>query len=96
MDVKYRPEPWQNMGDGMNRITKDALIKLREANESLKRIDGRIRDLDSDGSIHFNPKDQSQKIGELLDSYSTLQKYCGEAGRLVSEHIDKPFFSRNG
>ncbi|MDF9622164.1 MULTISPECIES: DNA/RNA non-specific endonuclease [Bacillus cereus group] len=91
MDVKYRPEPWQNMGDGMNRITKDALMKLREANESLKRIDGRIRDLDSDGSIHFNPKDQSQKIGELLDSYSTLQKYCGEAGRLVSEHIDKPF-----
>jgi len=91
MDVKYRPEPWQNMGDGMNRITKDALMKLREANESLKRIDGRIRDLDSDGSIHFNPKDQSQKIRELLDSYSTLQKYCGEAGRLVSEHIDKPF-----
>ncbi|HDR4910273.1 ADP-ribosyltransferase [Bacillus cereus] len=91
MDVKYRPEPWQNMGDGMNRITKDALIKLREANESLKRIDGRIRDLDSDGSIHFNPKDQSQKIAELLDSYLTLQKYCGEAGRLVSEHIDKPF-----
>ncbi|MBZ4224013.1 hypothetical protein LAE98_18490 [Bacillus wiedmannii] len=91
MDVKYRPEPWQNMGDGMNRITKDALIKLGDANELLKKIDGRIRDLDSDGSIHFNPKDQSQKIGELLDSYSTLQKYCGEAGRLVSEHIDKPF-----
>ncbi|KIV69442.1 Putative toxin component near putative ESAT-related protein, repetitive [Bacillus mycoides] len=91
MDVKYRPEPWQDMGDGMNRITKDALMKLRDANESLKKIDGRIRDLDSDGSIHFNPKDQSQKIGELLDSYSTLQKYCGEAGRLVSEHIDKPF-----
>ncbi|KAB2476873.1 GH-E family nuclease [Bacillus thuringiensis] len=91
MDVKYRPEPWQNMGDGMNRITKDALIKLRDANELLKKIDGRIRDLDSDGSIHFNPKDQSQKIGELLDSYTTLQKYCGEAGRLVSEHIDKPF-----
>ncbi|QIW19756.1 HNH endonuclease [Bacillus thuringiensis] len=91
MDVKYRPEPWQNMGDGMNRITKDALIKLRHANELLKKIDGRIRELDTDGSIHFNPKDQSQKIGELLDSYSTLQKYCGEAGRLVSEHIDKPF-----
>ncbi|MCU4766515.1 HNH endonuclease [Bacillus toyonensis] len=91
MDVKYRPEPWQNMGDGMNRITKDALMKLRDANESLKKIDGRIRELDSDGSIHFNPKDQSQKIGELLDSYSTLQKYCGEAGRVVSEHIDKPF-----
>lgn len=91
MDVKYRPEPWQNMGDGMNRITKDALIKLQRANELLKKIDGRIRDLDTDGSIHFNPKDQSQKIGELLESYSTLQKYCGEAGRLVSEHIDKPF-----
>ncbi|MFD5260374.1 ADP-ribosyltransferase [Bacillus wiedmannii] len=91
MDVKYRPEPWQDMGDGMNRITKDTLIKLRRANELLKKIDGRIRDLDSDGSIHFNPKDQSQKIGELLDSYSTLQRYCGEAGRLVSEHIDKPF-----
>ncbi|MEK4097425.1 HNH endonuclease [Bacillus sp. FSL E2-0195] len=91
MDVKYRPEPWQDMGDGMNRITKDALMKLRDANELLKRIDGRIRESDSDGSIHFNPKDQSQKIGELLDSYSTLQKYCGEAGRVVSEHIDKPF-----
>ncbi|MFD6508558.1 hypothetical protein [Bacillus sp. NPDC060175] len=91
MDVKYRPEPWQDMGDGMNRITKDALMKLRDANELLKRIDGRIRELDSDGSIHFNHRDQSQKIGELLDSYSTLQKYCGEAGRVVSEHIDKPF-----
>ena len=66
MDVKYRPEPWQNMGEGMNRITKDALMKLREANESLKRIDGRIRDLDSDGSIHFNPKDQSQKSVNYL------------------------------
>ena len=52
-------------GDGMNRITKDALIKLRDANELLK-IDGRIRDLDSDGSIHFNPKDQSQKSGNYL------------------------------
>ena len=38
MDVKYRPEPWQNMGEGMNRITKDALMKLREANESLKEL----------------------------------------------------------
>lgn len=91
MDVKYRPEPWQDMGDGMNRIKLDALMKLRDANVLLKSIDGRIRELDSDGSIHFNPKDQSQKIGELLDSYSTLQKYCGEAGRVVSEHIDKPF-----
>ncbi|MBJ8074975.1 DNA/RNA non-specific endonuclease [Bacillus cereus group sp. N12] len=91
MDVKYRPEPWQDMRDGMNRIKLDALMKLRDANESLKKIDGRIRELDSDGSIHFNPKDQSQKIGELLDSYSTLQKYCGEVGRVVSEHIDKPF-----
>ncbi|MGH1287392.1 DNA/RNA non-specific endonuclease [Bacillus toyonensis] len=91
MDVKYRPEPWQDMGDGMNRIKLDALMKLRDANVLLKSIDGRIRELDSDGSIHFNPKDQSQKIGELLDSYSTLQKYCGEAGRVVSENIDKPF-----
>lgn len=41
-------------------------MKLREANESLKRIDGRIRDLDSDGSIHFNPKDQSQKSVNYL------------------------------
>ncbi|ARO57829.1 Uncharacterized protein B5E38_0197 [Bacillus cereus] len=91
MDVKYRPEPWQNMGDGMNRITKDALMKLREANESLKRIDGRIRDLDSDGSIHFNPKDQSQKSGNYLIVIRHYKKYCGEAGQLVSEHIDKPF-----
>ena len=53
-------------GDGMNRITKDALIKLQRANELLKKIDGRIRDLDSDGSIHFNPKDQSQKSGNYL------------------------------
>ena len=40
--------------------------EITEANESLKRIDGRIRDLDSDGSIHFNPKDQSQKSGNYL------------------------------
>lgn len=38
MDVKYRPEPWQNMGDGMNRITKDTLIKLQRANELLKKL----------------------------------------------------------
>ena len=25
-------------GDGMNRITKDALIKLQRANESLKKL----------------------------------------------------------
>lgn len=38
MDVKYRPEPWQDMGDGMNRIKLDALMKLRDANESLKKL----------------------------------------------------------
>ncbi|HEK9100049.1 hypothetical protein KFD70_10455 [Bacillus pfraonensis] len=92
MDVQYRPEPWQQMKDGINEITKDAIMKLREVNELLGDIQDRIQDLDSDRCIYFHHRNQERKINTLLEDYTTLHTYCDDAGRVVYEHIDEPFY----
>ncbi|PEM38856.1 hypothetical protein CN634_11520 [Bacillus pseudomycoides] len=91
MDVSYKPKDWVDMKDGLNQITKDTFVKLHQANGLLKDVQERIHDLDSDGSIYFHHKDQTETIAELHVAYTTLQKYCDDAGGVVYDHIDKPF-----
>ncbi|MDM5186240.1 hypothetical protein QUF99_02045 [Bacillus sp. DX4.1] len=91
MDVSYKPKDWVDMKDGLNQITKDTFVKLDQANGLVKDVQERIHDLDSDGSIYFHHKDQTETIAKLHDAYTTLQKYCDEAGGVVYDHIDKPF-----
>ncbi|MGH0854543.1 hypothetical protein ACQVT6_18830, partial [Bacillus cytotoxicus] len=51
MDVHYKSKHWQQMKDGINEITKDAIPNLRQADELLEDIQERIQDLDSDRCI---------------------------------------------
>lgn len=92
MDVHYKVRAWQDMKDGLNRLTKDTFVNLSQANDLVKDIQERIQDLDSDGSIYFHYKDQLETIGKLHNAYTDLEIYCDQAGRVVNEHIDKPFF----
>lgn len=91
MDVSYKVRAWQDMKDGMNRLTKDTFVNLRQANNLVKDIQERIQDLDSDRSIYFHHKDQLETIGKLHNAYTDLDSYCDQAGQAVYEHIDKPF-----
>ncbi|WP_179863232.1 CdiA family toxin C-terminal domain-containing protein [Bacillus pseudomycoides] len=91
MDVSYKPKDWVDMNDGLNQITKDTFVKLNQANGLLKDVQERVHDLDSDGSIYFHHKDQTETIAKLHVAYTTLQKYCDDAGGVVYDHIDKPF-----
>ncbi|MBJ8029920.1 hypothetical protein JDS96_18875 [Bacillus cereus group sp. N21] len=91
MDVSYKPKDWVDMKDGLNQITKDTFVKLDQVNGLLKDVQERIHALDSDGSIYFHHKDQAVTIAKLHDAYTTLQKYCDDAGGVVYDHIDKPF-----
>ncbi|SCL85780.1 Uncharacterized protein BCB44BAC_00823 [Bacillus cytotoxicus] len=94
MDVHYKSKHWKQMKDGINEITKDAIMKLRQADELLEDIQDRIQDLDSDRCIDFHHRKQEKKINTLLEDYTTLQKYCDKAGQIVYEHIDEPFYKK--
>ncbi|PEA80547.1 hypothetical protein COL60_23980 [Bacillus pseudomycoides] len=91
MDVHYKVRAWQDMKDGLNRLTKDTFVNLRQANNLVNDIQERIQELDSDGSIYFHHKDQLETIGKLHNAYTDLETYCDQAGQVVNEHIDKPF-----
>ncbi|EOV9528837.1 deaminase domain-containing protein [Bacillus cytotoxicus] len=94
MDVHYKSKHWQQMKDGINEITKDAITNLRQADELLEDIQERIQDLDSDRCIDFYHRKQEKKINTLLEDYTTLQNYCDKAGQIVYEHIDEPFYKK--
>ncbi|MDH2881113.1 HNH endonuclease [Bacillus cytotoxicus] len=94
MDVHYKSKHWQQMKDGINEITKDAITNLRQADELLEDIQERIQDLDSDRCIDFYHRKQEKKINTLLEDYTTLQNYCDKAGQVVYEHIDEPFYKK--
>ncbi|WP_257141579.1 AHH domain-containing protein [Bacillus wiedmannii] len=92
MDVQYRPKDWVEMKDGLDQITKDTFVKLFDANRLLADTQGEIQDLDEDRSINFHYKDQTEIIAKLREAYTTLGKFCDEAGQAVYDAIDKPFF----
>ncbi|PEA52461.1 ADP-ribosyltransferase [Bacillus pseudomycoides] len=92
MDVHYKPGPWQDMKEGIDKLTKEALMELRHADNSLEQIEAKIHSLDADRSIHFGHSSQQTKINKLLDDYTTLGNYCTRVGQAVSKHIDEPFY----
>lgn len=91
MDVRYKPEEWQDMKEGIDKITKEAIPKLKEMNRTLEDIEAKIRELDSDRSINFSHTNQEKKLHDLLDDYIELGNYCTKVGEVVSRHFDKPF-----
>ncbi|MCU5087370.1 hypothetical protein OCA23_29315 [Bacillus cereus] len=93
MDVKYRPNQWDSVKDGLKNLEKTR-GDLLEANNLLSDISNTIQELDSDHSIYFNHKSKQKEITDLFDDYKVLEDYSHKAGEIVSEHIDKPLFSR--
>ncbi|AKQ74540.1 glycohydrolase toxin TNT-related protein [Bacillus sp. FSL W8-0445] len=99
MDVKYVPEEWQGMKDGLDALTggqygggmKSGLIKL---NDLLEDIESKIKDKDSDRSISFTHTSKKSKIEELFKDYQKLADFCLKAGSLVADHIDSPFYKK--
>ncbi|WP_369903318.1 hypothetical protein [Bacillus manliponensis] len=91
MDVRYKPEEWQDMKEGIDKITKEAIPKLKEMNRTLEDVEAKIRELDSDRSINFSHTNQEKKLHDLLDDYIELGNYCTKVGEVVSRHFDKPF-----
>ncbi|MCY8381202.1 glycohydrolase toxin TNT-related protein [Bacillus haynesii] len=99
MDVKYVPEEWQGMKDGLDALTggqygggmKAGLIKL---NDLLEDIESKIKDKDSDRSISFTHTSKKSKIEELFKDYQKLAEFCLKAGSLVEDHIDSPFYKK--
>ena len=99
MDVKYVPEEWQGMKDGLDALTggpygggmKAGLIKL---NDLLEDIESKIKDKDSDRAISFTHTSKKSKIEELFKDYQKLADFCMKAGSLVEDHIDSPFYKK--
>ncbi|WOH90506.1 hypothetical protein RZN08_18025 [Bacillus paralicheniformis] len=80
MDVKYVPEEWQGMKDGLDALTggpygggmKAGLIKL---NDLLEDIESKIKDKDSDRAIsftHTSKKARSRNCLRIIKSWLTF------------------------
>ncbi|KEK20764.1 hypothetical protein BAMA_08200, partial [Bacillus manliponensis] len=91
MDVRYKPEEWKEMKEGIDKVTKEAIPKLKDMNDMLKEIEATIKELDSDRSIHFEPRNKDKELNELLDDYTELGNYCTNVGEVEKRHFDKPF-----
>ncbi|MEC1262253.1 hypothetical protein P9D34_17885 [Bacillus swezeyi] len=99
MDVKFSPEEWQGMKDGLDALTggkygggaKSSLLKL---NDLLEDIESKIKDKDSDRAIGFSHSSKKSKIEELFKDYQKLSDFCLKAGSLVADHIDDPFHKK--
>ncbi|ASB90511.1 hypothetical protein [Bacillus sonorensis] len=71
MDVKYSPEAWQGMKDGLDTLTggkfgggaKSSLLKL---DDLLEDIESKIDDKDSDGSISFSHTSKKARLMSCL------------------------------
>ncbi|WP_187444582.1 hypothetical protein [Bacillus swezeyi] len=99
MDVKFSPEEWQGMKDGLGALTggkygggaKSSFLKL---NDLLEDIESKIKDKDSDRAISFSHSSKKSKIDELFKDYQKLSDFCLKAGSLVADHIDDPFHKK--
>ncbi|WP_077735472.1 glycohydrolase toxin TNT-related protein [Bacillus sonorensis] len=97
MDVKFSPEDWQTMKDGLDTLTggkygggaKSGLLNL---NNLMEDIESKIKDKDSDRAIGFSHTSKKSKIEELFKDYQKLSDFCLKAGTLVDDHIDNPFY----
>ncbi|MHC5280191.1 DNA/RNA non-specific endonuclease [Listeria kieliensis] len=71
---------------------KGAIDSLKAVSKNLEEAESDIARLDADGAISFSHTDNKSKYQGLFEDFEVLYDFAGEAGSLVEDKIDQPFF----
>ncbi|MFC4620337.1 TNT domain-containing protein [Camelliibacillus cellulosilyticus] len=98
MDVKYIPSEWEKMKDaigdliGLGRWGKGVIDELKDLSDTLENVEEAIARLDHDGVISFHHTSQKKAYQKLYEDYCVLYDFAKNAGELVDDIIDEPFY----
>ncbi|MHC5251663.1 HNH endonuclease [Listeria kieliensis] len=71
---------------------KGAIDSLKAVSKNLEEAERDIARLDADGAISFSHTDNKSKYQSLFEDFEVLYDFAGEAGSLVEDKIDQPFY----
>ncbi len=71
---------------------KGAIDSLKAVSKNLEEAESDIARLDADGAISFSHTDNKSKYQSLFEDFEVLYDFAGEAGSLVEDKIDQPFY----
>ncbi|EUJ16943.1 hypothetical protein MAQA_14379, partial [Listeria aquatica FSL S10-1188] len=71
---------------------KGAIDSLKDVSKNLEEVEKDIARWDADGAISFSHTNNKSKYQSLFEDFEVLYDFAGEAGNLVEDKIDQPFY----
>ncbi|MHC5278958.1 TNT domain-containing protein [Listeria kieliensis] len=97
-DVHYQEDDFEKAEKSIGSLIgkgawgKGAIDSLKDVSKNLEEVEKDIARLDADGAISFSHTDNKHKLQELYEDFEVLHDFAGEAGNLVEDTIDQPFY----
>ncbi|MHC5319547.1 ribonuclease YeeF family protein [Listeria kieliensis] len=97
-DVHYQEDDFEKAEKSIGSLIgkgawgKGAIDSLKDVSKNLEEVEKDIARLDADGTISFSHTDNKHKLQELYEDFEVLHDFAGEAGELVNDKIDQPFY----
>ncbi|WP_439444297.1 TNT domain-containing protein [Listeria aquatica] len=97
-DVHYQEDDFEKAEKSIGNLIgkgawgKGAIDSLKDVSKNLEEVEKDIARLDADGAISFSHTDNKHKLQELYEDFEVLHDFAGEAGNLVEDTIDQPFY----
>ncbi len=97
-DVHYQEDDFEKAEKSIGNLIgkgvwgKGAIDSLKGVSKNLEEVENDIARLDADGAISFSHTDNKNKLQELYEYFEVLHDFAGEAGELVKDKIDQPFY----
>ncbi|MGJ8731234.1 TNT domain-containing protein [Listeria aquatica] len=97
-DVHYQEDDFEKAEKSIGNLIgkgawgKGAIDSLKDVSKNLEEVEKDIARLDADGAISFSHTDNKHKLQELYEDFEVLHDFAGEAGELVNNKIDQPFY----
>ncbi|MHC5253239.1 glycohydrolase toxin TNT-related protein [Listeria kieliensis] len=97
-DVHYQEDDFEKAEKSIGSLIgkgawgKGTIDSLKDVSKNLEEVEKDIARLDADGAISFSHTDNKHKLQELYEDFEVLHDFAGEAGNLVEDTIDQPFY----
>ncbi|MHC5279671.1 TNT domain-containing protein [Listeria kieliensis] len=97
-DVHYMEDDFEKAEKSIGSLIgkgvwgKGAIDSLKGVSKNLEEVENDIVRLDTDGAISFSHTSIKNKLQGLYEDFEVLHDFAGEAGELVRDKIDQPFY----
>ncbi|WP_435645976.1 glycohydrolase toxin TNT-related protein [Listeria aquatica] len=97
-DVHYQEDDFEKAEKSIGNLIgkgawgKGAIDSLKDVSKNLEEVEKDIARWDADGAISFSHTNNKSKYQSLFEDFEVLYDFAGEAGNLVEDKIDQPFY----